>query len=72
MSSFHLREYAYLRADPCSYCGGPGGTIDHIIPAARGGLSTSDNLTGSCEACNLAKGAWPLLPFLLLRAWSAP
>lgn len=25
-----------LRRDPCSYCGGPGGTVDHIVPQAAG------------------------------------
>ena len=67
-----LREHAYLRLDPCAHCGGPGGTIDHIVPAARSGDSTSDTLTGSCDACNTAKGAWALPPFMLPRAWSAP
>jgi 5-methylcytosine-specific restriction endonuclease McrA len=66
-------EYAYLRADPCSYCGAsPGRCVDHIVPKARGGQTTSDNLTASCDACGTAKGAWPLLPFLLLKAWTAP
>jgi 5-methylcytosine-specific restriction endonuclease McrA len=64
-----LREYAYLRLDPCAWCGGPGGTIDHIVPRAVGAAATDLNLTGSCAACNEAKGRWPLLPFLLLRPW---
>ncbi len=24
-----------LRADPCAYCGGPGGTVDHVEPRSR-------------------------------------
>jgi hypothetical protein len=70
-----LREYGYPRLDPCAYCGGPGGTIDHTVPLAAGAAPTVGNLTGACPACNEAKGRWPLLPFLLLRAWvtlSAP
>jgi hypothetical protein len=66
-----FREYAYLRADPCSFCGGMGGTIDHIVCPARGGTDTPDNLTGSCGACNEAKARWPLLVFLLLRDWAS-
>jgi 5-methylcytosine-specific restriction endonuclease McrA len=69
----NLREYAYLRLDPCAYCGGPGGTIDHIVARAAGAAPTAGNLTGACPACNEAKGRWPLWPFLLLRGWaSAP
>jgi 5-methylcytosine-specific restriction endonuclease McrA len=64
-----LKEYGYLRVDPCAWCGGPGGTIDHITARARGGTHSPDNLTGACAACNEAKGLWPLLVFMLLRAW---
>lgn len=65
-------EYGYLGRDPCAYCGRPGGTIDHIVARARGGTNAPDNLTGSCAACGGLKGTWPLLPFLLLRAWVTP
>ena len=64
-----LAEYAYLRRDPCSYCGRAGGTIDHIVPTARGAATTSLNLTGACDRCIGLKGQWPLLPFLLFREW---
>lgn len=60
-------EIAFLRCDPCAYCGGPGGAIDHIVPG-RGGTHGADNLTGACQRCNEAKGRWPLLAFLLLSA----
>ena len=67
-----LREYAYLRLDPCAYCGAcPALTIDHIVPRAVGAAATAGNLTGACGACNEAKGLWPLLPFLLLRPWAS-
>jgi HNH endonuclease len=61
---------AVLRRDPCAYCGATGGTIDHIVPTAARGERTTANMTGSCAACNQAKGRWPLLPFLLLRPWA--
>lgn len=41
----------------CAYCGAPGGTIDHIQPASRGGASTWLNTITACVACNGAKGS---------------
>ena len=44
----------------CQYCGKHGGlfdlTIDHILPASRGGSTSADNLVASCFACNQRKG----------------
>lgn len=59
-----------LRVDPCAYCGGRGGVLDHIDPRARGGGDRvqDDNLTGACPGCNTAKGATPLLLHLAHRA----
>lgn len=57
-----------LRADPCAYCGGPGGTIDHIVATATEGENALENLTGACPKCNVAKADRPLLSFLLDRA----
>jgi 5-methylcytosine-specific restriction endonuclease McrA len=49
-----------LRRDEfrCQYCGakGPDLTIDHIIPKARGGTDTWDNLVSACKKCNNKKG----------------
>jgi 5-methylcytosine-specific restriction endonuclease McrA len=53
-----------LRHDPCSYCGKPAGTIDHIVPIARGGLHEVDNLTAACLTCNNRKKAMPVLTYL--------
>lgn len=53
-----------LRADPCAYCAGAGGTLDHIHPIAYGGADSWENLTGACQTCNGAKGARLLLRFL--------
>jgi hypothetical protein len=45
----------------CQYCGShPPKAIlhvDHIVPVADGGENDEDNLTTSCAACNLGKGA---------------
>jgi hypothetical protein len=67
-------EYAaILLRDPCSYCGGPATTIDHIEPLRAGGLSAWDNLTASCAPCNSTKRDHPLLFFLGVQAdyWNA-
>lgn len=67
-----FKAYAYLRRDPCSYCGAyPAGAVDHVTARARGGTDHPDNLTGSCDQCGMLKGCWPLLPFLLIRPWAS-
>ena len=61
-----LREYRDLIArDPCSYCGRPTEHIDHIVPLARGGAESWDNLTPACASCNGRKHTRSLLDFLL-------
>ncbi|HWP44631.1 MAG TPA: HNH endonuclease, partial [Blastocatellia bacterium] len=44
----------------CQYCGKRGGafdlTIDHILPASRGGGNSPDNLVTACLPCNQRKG----------------
>lgn len=54
-----------LRADPCSYCGGPGGSSDHIDPQHNGGADDWTNRTSACRGCNSYKGTLPLLLALL-------
>ena len=54
----------YLRLDPCSYCSGVGGEIDHIVPIASGGGDGWNNLTGACRHCNAAKSDMPMLMWL--------
>ena len=45
----------------CWYCGQKVGyanlTMDHIIPLARGGHSTKDNLVPCCKECNTKKNS---------------
>jgi len=49
-----------LRRDSykCGYCGRGDLrlTIDHIIPKARGGMDSWDNLISACTVCNNKKG----------------
>jgi 5-methylcytosine-specific restriction endonuclease McrA len=40
----------------CAYCAGPIEHLDHIVPIARGGTDTRDNVTGACALCNQTKG----------------
>jgi 5-methylcytosine-specific restriction endonuclease McrA len=57
-----------LMTDPCVYCGGPGGTIEHITPWANGGsLHDTSNMAPACKECNGKRGNIPLLLFLLFR-----
>lgn len=43
----------------CHYCGKKVAfkniTMDHLVPLARGGRSTKDNLVPSCKNCNTLK-----------------
>lgn len=46
----------------CHYCGkgkaeGALLQIDHLVPVARGGRTTLDNLVTACQRCNVGKGA---------------
>lgn len=47
-----------LRKEPCNYCGEyfEGQMhIDHVVPIAKGGQHTLDNLVSACKPCNLSK-----------------
>lgn len=45
----------------CQYCGSREDlTFDHVIPRAKGGQTTWDNVVTACSPCNLRKGS--LLP----------
>jgi len=42
----------------CQYCGANGDlTFDHVIPRARGGITSWKNVVAACSPCNLHKGA---------------
>ncbi len=40
----------------CAYCGGHATTIDHVVPASRGGGWTWHNTVAACAVCNTRKG----------------
>ncbi len=42
----------------CQYCGGKGDlTFDHVVPRARGGITSWENVVAACARCNLRKGS---------------
>lgn len=44
----------------CAYCGrSKPSTLDHVVPKARGGKTTKENLIAACGACNLEKSSQP-------------
>jgi len=44
----------------CQYCGQPNKaehlTFDHVVPRARGGRTSWENVVAACSPCNLRKG----------------
>lgn len=54
----------------CSYCLQPGATtVDHVLPVARGGDHSLDNLVLACFTCNRSKGAQTPLEMLVKGAF---
>jgi hypothetical protein len=46
----------------CHYCGAPAEHMEHILPLARGGGTTFENVVPACAPCNLSKNSrhdWP-------------
>ncbi len=42
----------------CQYCGATGDlTFDHVVPRARGGVTSWENVVAACSKCNLEKGS---------------
>ena len=42
----------------CQYCGAKGDlTFDHVVPRARGGITSWENVVAACSPCNLRKGS---------------
>lgn len=39
----------------CQYCGGAAESIDHVIPRAKGGQHTWENVVAACRPCNVTK-----------------
>jgi len=42
----------------CQYCGSKAElTFDHVVPRARGGVTSWENVVAACSPCNLKKGS---------------
>jgi 5-methylcytosine-specific restriction endonuclease McrA len=58
-----MRQQVYDRdKGRCYMCDrrlAPGWHIEHVIPLARGGTDTLDNVRASCPRCNRRKGLQP-------------
>ncbi|MEX2658592.1 MAG: HNH endonuclease [Acidimicrobiales bacterium] len=39
----------------CQYCGAAAESIDHVVPRAKGGSHTWENVVAACRPCNTAK-----------------
>ena len=51
-----IRKHILDRDDNrCQYCGQIANQVDHVIPVAKGGQDTEDNLVAACARCNYAK-----------------
>lgn len=68
MASFFVRKNDLLRIKSiayCVYCGSAENlVIDHIIPRKKGGNNQLNNLTRSCNRCNLYKSDFEMDKFL--------
>lgn len=50
------RRAVFARDDhECQYCSAPAESIDHVIPRAKGGEHTWENVVAACRACNVRK-----------------
>ncbi len=58
-SAAFTRFNLFLRDEfRCQYCGATGEmTFDHVVPRARGGRTTWENVVAACGPCNLKKGS---------------
>lgn len=73
---FLFRDYrkVALKRDhhTCLWCGRPATTVDHIIPASKGGSDLPHNLLASCSECNTKRGNRTAFSYLAENAHSVP
>lgn len=55
-SNKEFRDYILERDGRiCFFCGGPGDTLDHLVPRSKGGHTTPVNCVCACNECNQSK-----------------
>lgn len=73
---FLFRDYrkAALKRDhyTCLWCGRPGTTVDHIIPASKGGSDLPQNLLAACMECNTKRGSRSAFSYFRGKVFSVP
>lgn len=80
--NFSKRGVFYRDNNQCGYCGdkvkADSLTMDHVIPACKGGKKSWENIISACKECNLKKGGrtpdeagMPLLWQPLKPKWNA-
>ena len=60
-STYRRNRKVVLERDPTctikTHCSGaPSTCVDHVVPVSAGGTHDLENLRGSCDTCNQAKG----------------
>lgn len=69
----HYRKAALKRDHhTCLWCGRYATTVDHIIPASKGGSDLPHNLIASCSECNTKRGDRSALSYLKENANLVP
>lgn len=65
LTSQQWRDIQASYSHKCAYCGNGGKmTIEHVIPLAKGGTHTAENVVPACLDCNRKKNRLPLLQFM--------
>jgi len=65
-----IQEVLWSTGGRCWYCGacvGDSITIDHVVPLARGGSGSRENLVPACKPCNSSKNATLVTDWLLSK-----
>lgn len=60
-------ELKKLYSLPCFYCNEKGGSLDHVIPIARGGTHGLGNVVPACMPCNNSKGPKTIMEWRMRR-----
>ena len=67
LALLHLQWLKALKKDPCCYCGGKGGSIEHIVPRTVLKGTHWENKSGACQKCNSKKSNQKLIWFLVIH-----